>query len=454
MKKKRLALLLCAFTIAGLFTGCSGKGSEPVTLTMWHVYGGQTDSPLNDLIDEFNDTVGKKENIRIQVTAVSNTNTIHEEILDALSGKYGSLEMPDMFISYPKTVLALPDEEILVDYRDYFSEKELSGLIPEFIEEGTVNDRLCVFPVAKSTEVLFVNKTLFDRFAAATGASIEMLDTWEGLFQLTQMYYQWTDSQTPDVAGDGRSFFTHDYLFNYLQVGTESKGESFFIGDELAFGSVFDQVWDSFAQTAVKGGIWLGEGYATEPLRTGDAIVSVASTASVLYYKDEVTYDDNTSEPVEIIARPCPVFADGQKLVMQRGAGFCTVKSTPEKEKAAVTFLKWLSEPECNVRFVTQVGYMPVSQEAFDKYLPEAISTLSSSKYKSLYQAMMTMQSEYSFYTAPQTDSYLELEQNTEKYMRSELENAYSQYHTIGGGDEDAARLSQEALEAYKADIR
>ena len=34
-------------------------------------------------------------------------------------------------------VLALPDEDILVDYRDYFSEEELAAFIPAFREEGT-----------------------------------------------------------------------------------------------------------------------------------------------------------------------------------------------------------------------------------------------------------------------------------------------------------------------------
>ena len=32
---------------------------KPVTLTMWHVYGSQTGSPMNDLVERFNRTVGK-----------------------------------------------------------------------------------------------------------------------------------------------------------------------------------------------------------------------------------------------------------------------------------------------------------------------------------------------------------------------------------------------------------
>ena len=208
--KRFLSILLCMLLLLPA-AGCdSAREEQPITLTIWHVYGGQTDSPLNDLIEKFNQTVGKELHISVQVTSVTNTNTIHEGVLAAANNDPGTPELPDMFISYPKTVLAMPDEEILVDYRDYFSEEELSAFLPAFIEEGTIHDRLVILPVAKSTEVLFVNKTLFDRFAAETGVTLEDLDTWEGLYQTAALYAQWSG---------GKTFFVHDYHFNYLQVG-------------------------------------------------------------------------------------------------------------------------------------------------------------------------------------------------------------------------------------------
>lgn len=74
---------------------------------------------------------------------------------------------------------------------------------------------------------------------------------------------------------------------------------------------------------------------------------------------------------------------------MQRGVGMCTVKSTPERERACITFLKWLTEPACNVEFVTSLGYMPVTQEAFEKYLPGAVEKLSDPMYVSLYETYL-----------------------------------------------------------------
>ena len=68
-----------------------------------------------------------------------------------------------------------------------FRENELKDFIPEFLKEGEIDGRLLVFPVAKSTEILFVNKTIFDRFSADTGASMEQLTTWGRSFLTWQI---------------------------------------------------------------------------------------------------------------------------------------------------------------------------------------------------------------------------------------------------------------------------
>lgn len=438
--KRYIAFFLCVLLLLTL-GGCdSAQEEQPITLTIWHVYGGQTDSPLNDLIAQFNQTVGKEHNIKIQVTSVTNTNTIHEAVLSAANNDPGAAELPDMFISYPKTVLAMPDETILVDYHDYFSEQELSAFIPAFVEEGTIHGRLAILPVAKSTEILFINKTLFDRFAADTGATVDDLDTWEGLFATAARYTEWSG---------GKTFFVHDYHFNYFQVGVEALGESFFDEDGIAFGSAFAKAWQPYAEAALQGGVWLYGGYATEPLRTGDAVASVASSASVLYYSDVVTYPDNTSEEITYLACPCPIFEGGEKLVMQRGAGICTVKSTPEREKAAMVFLKWLTAPEQNVELVTRLGYMPVTQEAFDTYLPQAIEQLENPKYKELYRAFLQTQEEYTFYTPPQRDDYLSLETSFEDQVRLLLSAALKEYDGTENLSAVAARVLQELQRYY-----
>ena len=438
-KRKILAALLCGAALLCL-AACGEKAeAEPTILTLWHVYGGEVDSPLNPLIEEFNDTVGREQGISVEVTSVTNSATIHDNVLAAAYQDPGAPALPDLFVSYPKTVLALPDENILVDYRDYFTDEELDGYLPEFIEEGTVNGRLTVLPITKSTEILFVNKTAFDRFAADTGTSLDDLSTWEGLFQTGEKYRAWSG---------GKCFFVHDNHFNYFQVGVTSLGEDFFTDSGLAFGPAFERAWEPYAHAALQGELWLGSGYATEPLRTGDAIVSVASSASVLYYSDVVTYPDNTSEQVEIIALPCPIFEGGEKLVMQRGVGMCAVRSTPERERACMTFLKWLNDPQRNVALTTAMGYMPVTKQGFDEYLPQAVETLENPLYASLYEAFLQTRQDYRFYVPPQREDYLDLETRFEKLTRLKLTAGQTQLQEQGADAMDT--LTQSTLEAFK----
>ena len=49
-----------------------------------------------------------------------------------------------------------------------------------------------MIPVAKSTEILYLNETDWETFAGETGADKEMLKTWEGLAQAAGMYYEWS----------------------------------------------------------------------------------------------------------------------------------------------------------------------------------------------------------------------------------------------------------------------
>ena len=174
----------------------------------------------------------------------------------------------------------------------------------------------------------------------------------------------------------------------------------------------------------------------------------MASSASILYYSDVVTYPDNTSEDITIISKPCPVFENGDKLVMQRGAGFCTVRSTPEREQAAVTFLKWLTEPTHNVEFVTKTGYMPVTKEAFENELPKAIEGLESEKYKSLYQAYLDTQRDYQFYVPPHLETYLDLETTLEETVRAQLTLGRKNY--LDANETGLEQISEERFETFR----
>lgn len=96
-------LLFCFLLPAG----CSlspKSGEQPVTINIWHVYGAQTDSPLNNFIQTFNETVGKEQGIQVEVSMISNNKNIHKDILAAANRDPGP---PRFRISFWPTPIPL-----------------------------------------------------------------------------------------------------------------------------------------------------------------------------------------------------------------------------------------------------------------------------------------------------------------------------------------------------------
>ncbi len=247
-------------------------------------------STADEQIEEFNATVGKDMGITVSVTSVSGTAALQEKLTMIAAGDPGAPQMPDITTSYPSTAMLLANEGLLAPLDEYFTEAELSDYLPRFLEEGTLPDGgLYVFPSAKSTEVLFINRTLFERFMADAGISMEDLSTIEGLAYAASLYYSITDARTPDVPNDGKNFFAADSIFNLAQVGMEQLGTSLFDGDELKLDTPeFEYFWNLLIEPAVKGGYAIFDGYSSDLSKTGDIICSTGSTAGILFYGSEI----------------------------------------------------------------------------------------------------------------------------------------------------------------------
>lgn len=229
MKKSIALILTLVLILSVLLTGCSSSvldPKNPITLTMWHNYGGDMQSTMDYLIDEFNATVGKDKGIIINVTAISSSSELNKSLDMIANGDPGAPDMPDIFTGYPKVAIQFQEKGMLVNFDDYFTEDELSAYVEDFVAEGRLADGgLYVFPIAKSTEVLYVNQTLFDRFSAATGAKMDDLATFEGIARLSEQYYEYSG---------GKQFYAADSWFNYAEVGMAQLGTSIFNGEALS----------------------------------------------------------------------------------------------------------------------------------------------------------------------------------------------------------------------------
>jgi len=397
------------------------------------------------VIDEFNRTLGSEYGITVNVVSVTSSSAIDRALSASANGEPGADAMPDLFTAYPR-VTEIVGRENLLSWNNYFTEEELSDFHAEFLSEGYFGEELLMLPVAKSTEAFYLNKTLFDRFSADTGISVNDLSTFEDIFLAARTYYDWSG---------GQNFLQINDYYHYAYVGMKVHGSDFVRGGRLRLeDEAFRTIWLPLAETAIYGGICLDEGYAAARWKTAEIIANTGSTADVLYQPTEVIYPDNTTEEIEAAAFPYPTFTEDTFGVIYRGGGLFAMKSEDERRnRAAFLFAKWLTEREHNLDFVTNAGYLPVTEEAMD-VLFDDFGRIERENYRSVYEAMNTMLESYTFYALPLYDGASEIQLDFESNVKTVLKAARNQYIRRVNEGEEPGKVLEELLVSSLAELK
>ena len=373
---RRIAVLAgCVITM--LIAGCSGGAKavkvrldkdKPVNLTVWHYYNGTQKMAFDNLVSEFNETVGKDRGIYVESHSKGDVNELEGAVLSSSNKEVGSDEMPNIFSAYADTAFILDKAGMLADLSVYLTPDEQAAYEDSYIGEGKIgiDSGIKIFPVAKSTEVLMVNKTVWDEFSAAVGASKEDLKTTEGIVRLAMEYYEWTDEATPDIPNDGLAFYGRDAMANLFIITSMQKGVELFQVENQqvtlnVHKDVFKQIWDTYYIPYVKGYVGAFGRFRSDDVKIGKLVAYTGSIASAGYFPDQVE-SGGTVTPIECLVQSPPIAADGEPFIIQQGAGMVVTKKSAEEEYASVEFLKWFTELENNIRYGCTSGYLPVKK--------------------------------------------------------------------------------------------
>lgn len=136
--KKLTSIVLISALASLLLSACRLTPSprDPVTLTMWHNYGGDMQQTMDMLIDKFNSTEGKENGITIDVREISSSSELNNSLSMIVNGDPGAPDMPDIFTGYPKISVQFAERGMLCDLDGYFSKKELANYVDAFVDEG------------------------------------------------------------------------------------------------------------------------------------------------------------------------------------------------------------------------------------------------------------------------------------------------------------------------------
>ena len=375
-------VIVCMIMILSMLLGGCGVSSgssvkkvkldpdNPTRVVIWHYYNGEQLEAFNKLIDEFNNSVGKKEGIYVEGANFGTVNELKDNIVAAVKHRTGAEAIPNIFAGYADTVYEVDKLGYVIDLKEYLTQEEQDKYIKSYIEEGEFSGdgSLKILPTAKSTEIFMLNKTDWNKFSKATGADIDELKTIEGLTKTAQDYYEWTDSQTKK-KNDGKAFFGRDAVANYFLIGAKQLGTEIFSEKNGQIILNFDKevirkIWDNYYVPFVKGYFAASGKFRSDDINTGNILSFVGSSAGATFFPDEVIVDDTKIYPIDMEVLEAPKFEGGENYAVQQGAGMAVTKTDEEQMYASVQFLKWFTEDERNIQFSVASGYLPVTKTA------------------------------------------------------------------------------------------
>lgn len=466
MNTKKLVAIISALCMAStVFSACgdskTGKKygldpKDPATVTIWHYYNGVQQENFDNAVIEFNETVGREQGIVVEAYSKGSIDELSESVLASIKQDAGAEEPPDMFAAYAETAYAADKLGSAVDLSEYFTDEELNEYIDGYIEEGRISTDggLKIFPTAKSTEVMMLNLTDWEKFSDSENVSTDDLKTWEGVVETAEKYYEYTDNLTPDIENDGKAFFGRDSVANYMLVGAKQLGAEFVTQKDGKFSLNVDKtavrrLWDNYYVPYVKGYFTAESRYRSDDAKIGEIIALICSTTGAAYFPDSVTIDDDYTYPIESLVMPVPNFAGTKPYLVQQGAGMVVTKSDEKTEYACTVFLKWFTEKERNISFSVGSGYMPVKKDANDMNLISAEKAGADNQMliDALKVAIDEIQ-DYNLYVAKPFDNTAQTRNFIGEYIQDTAQEDFTEaYERISDGED-----REKVLDEYVSD--
>ena len=424
MSKKIVALLLVTVMMLSALTACGNGGGakaeanfdvpeggydgSAVTVTFYHTMGAKLAAVLDLYIAEFN-------KLYPNITIQAGNQGDYDGVRDTITNEIVAGNQPNIAYCYPdhvalynlsKAVTSLDNliaSTIEVTRAD--GTKETIGFTPDqkndfiqgyYTEGAQFGDGLMyTLPMSKSTEVLYYNKTFFDKH------SLKVPTTWDEMEKVCEQIKAIDPTSIPLGYDSEANWF--------ITMCEQSKSEyTSASGDHYRFDNKTNR------EFVKRFNSWYQKGYLTTQALYGaytsglfttlegtKSYMSIGSSAGATYQRPTMVGDDYAFE-VGIASIP-QLDANNRKVISQ-GPSLCIFqKENPQEVIASWLFVKFLTtNVEFQAEFAIASGYMPVLKSVgehpvYKNYLEKA----DGGKNITALSAKVSMDQKDAYYTSP-----------------------------------------------------
>ena len=378
-----------------------------VTITFWHTMGADNKALLEDAIARFNETYP---NITVEHTSYGDYDGVFEQIRTKLTaGNQPNLAFcyPDHVATYNKSesVIVLDD---LINNQNVLKSGEMMGFtqaqLDDFIE-GYYNEgkeygdgKMYSLPFQKSTEVLYYNKTVFDKLG------LEAPKTWDDVEAIIQVLKNKYPESTP-LGYDSEENMFITLVEQYGSEYTSATGDHYtFVNDTnkkfiAKFAEWYQKGWMS--TSALMGGSYTSDGFKKADDEIGKIFMSIGSSAGARYQRPD---KKDGEYPFEVGIVSIPQVDPSNPKVISQGPSICIFEDENVQEVyASWLFLKFLTaDQDFQAKYAMKSGYVPVIKSVMETpTYKNALEKANGGDFITSLVAVVALQQEAAYYTSP-----------------------------------------------------
>ena len=379
-------------------------GSE-VTVTFYHTMGANLKGILDKHIAKFNELYP---NIKIEHSSYGDYPGVRNQISTELTAN----SAPSIAYCYPDHVALYNTAKAVLTLDDYmaststvtradgtteimgFSQAQLNDFVPAYLAEGKAygDDKMYTLPFAKSTEVMYYNKTEFEK----NGWSVPK--TWDEMEALCATIKAHYGEESKSIIPLGYDSEANWFITMTEQMKTPYTSTN--ASEHFLFNTAENRAFvEKFRDWYQKGWVITEETYGgyTSDLFTATtgqrALMCIGSSAGAQYQTpDKVSTENGDEYPFEVGVAMIPQIDANNPKVIQQGPSVCLFRKPDQEAAAAWLFAKYFTT---NVVFQAEYsmtsGYAPVIQSV--KEHPVYAQFLEDANGKDFLQASCVKQS-------------------------------------------------------------
>lgn len=390
LKKMLSIILLCAVLFS--FTGCHGsRGMEPFTvpesfdtaqnyeITFWAK--NDTNKTQTDI---YRKAISDFETVYPNITVNLRLYTDYGKIYNDVITNIATGTTPNVCITYPDHIatyltgdnVVVPMDELFASEQFGFGGSEVQfdapafeEIIPQFLDECTIDGQHYAIPFMRSTEACYINKT----YVEALGFTLPDELTWDFIWEVSEAAVKKDDAGNYLINNQKVMIpFIYKSTDNMMiqMLYQKNAGYSGENGEIQLFNDDTTDILYTIAEHTKTGvfSTFKISGYPANFLNAGQCIFAVDSTAGATWMGTNAPLCDISKEALvefETAVMPVPQFDTHNPKMISQGPSVCIFNKQDSGEVlASWLFAQYLLTNEVQIAYSETEGYVPVTSKA------------------------------------------------------------------------------------------